>query len=915
MPNLRHLKGVARLFSLAPWFLAAWSAPGAVFLVTNTSDTGAGSLRQAILDANDNPGVDQVSFAIPGTGVRTISPAAPLPPLTEAAVIDGTTQSGYVDRPLIEINGVSAGSNAGLRLLSGGCVVRGLCINRFGADGVRIEGPGTNLIQANFIGTDTTGSLDRGNALEGIFVYTSWGNIIGGTNTADRNVICGNGDAGIYLSSGGGNIVLGNHIGASRVGSVAIRNNNNGIAVYNSKGNSIGGDTEGARNIISGNLGSGVVLYGSQSRENVIQGNYIGVSASGSSALSNSANGITISDAPSNTVGGVTVGAGNLISGNGSAGVFLTGASATRNRLEGNRIGCDADGTAAVGNRLAGITLLGAGTNFLGGIREAGNLISGNKQDGIFCATNTVGNFIQGNWIGLDATGTNALKNALNGITLDGARSNRIGGGEATFANVISGNTMNGVALSNRASGNSIVGNFIGTDSTGLKVVSNQLCGIRLDSAGNYVGSPIPGEGNLISGNGQDGVCIAGTNAYDNVLRNNWIGVSVYGTNALPNSRAGVGISSAPLNVVGGAETNAGNVISANLDAGIWVYGLGADYNRIEGNKLGTDPSGTLALGNRLEGIYVELGRSNSIGGSLPGAGNLVSANRTRGIWLNKTVGNRIQGNWVGVKADGVGNLGNKYHGIECSTNANANVIGSDGYGSNRLAHSETVYCGIRIRYGSVSNSILGNEIFLNGALGIDLGTAGVLANDACDTDGGSEQRQNYPVLSQVIAGSSTVVQGVLRSGAGKTYVLRFYASTAVDPAGYGEGQFYLGKQSVTTDASCTANFTAQLPEGITPGTWIAATATAADGNSSEFSRSVAAATPPSLLSTFNETQQVLTLSWPTNVPSGFILMQTPNLTAPVQWSPVTNQVQTVLGKFVVPLPVGTGSVFYALGL
>lgn len=915
MPNLRRLKGVTCLFSLAPWFLAAWSAPGAVFLVTTTSDTGAGSLRQAILDANDNPGVDQVNFAISGTGVRTISPASPLPPLTEAAVIDGTTQSGYVNRPLIEINGVSAGANAGLRLLSGGCVVRGLCINRFGADGVRIEGPGTNLIQANFIGTDTTGSLDRGNALEGIFVYTSWGNIIGGTNTADRNIICGNGDAGIYLSSGGGNIVLGNHIGASRVGSSAIRNSNNGIAIFNSKGNTIGGAAEGARNVISGNLGSGVFLIGSQSRENVIQGNYIGLNASGSSALSNSADGITISDAPSNTVGGVTVRAGNVISGNGSAGVYLTGASATYNRLENNRIGCDAGGTVAIGNRLAGITLQGAGTNFLGGSREVGNLISGNKQDGIYCATNAVGNFIQGNWIGLDVTGTNALRNAMNGITLNGARSNRIGGAEAAFGNVISGNTMNGVALSNRASGNSIVGNFIGTDPTGLKAVSNRFCGIRLDSASNFVGSPLPGEGNLISGNGQDGVCIAGTNAHDNVLRNNWIGVSAYGTNALPNSRAGVGISSAPLNVIGGPETNAGNVISANLDAGVWVYGLGADYNRLEGNKLGTDPSGTLALGNRLEGIYVALARSNAIGGSLPGAGNLVSANRTRGIWLNKTVGNTVQGNWVGVKADGVGNLGNRYHGIECSTNANANIIGGDGSGSNRLAYSETVYCGIRIRYGSVSNSILGNEILLNGALGIDLGAAGVLANDACDTDGATEQRQNYPVLSQVIAGSSTAVQGVLRSAAGRTYVLRFYASTAADPAGYGEGQFYLGKQSVTTDASCTANFTAQLPVGIPPGTWIAATATAPDGNSSEFSRSVPASAPPRLLCSFDQAQQVLTLSWPTNVPSGFVLKQTPDLTAPIQWSPVTNQVHTVLGMFVAPMPVGTGSVFYALGL
>src|SRR5207249_2305178 len=196
------------------------------------------------------------------------SPAAALPAITDPVVIDGTTQPGHTtNHPLIELNGVSAGgSSVGLRLLAGNSTVRGLAIGRFGAEGIHVETGGSNFIQGNFIGTDVNGLLGRGNA-NGIVVNLSSGNVIGGTNATDRNLISANGDTGVYLLGASSNVIQGNYIGTSAAGSFALGNGNNGIAVYGvsspASGNLIGGATTGARNLLSGNNGSGIYLIGS----------------------------------------------------------------------------------------------------------------------------------------------------------------------------------------------------------------------------------------------------------------------------------------------------------------------------------------------------------------------------------------------------------------------------------------------------------------------------------------------------------------------------------------------------------------------------------------------------------------------------------------------------------------------------
>ena len=186
---------------IAAWLttLAAFRGGAATLVVSNANDSGLGSLRQAILDANATNGLDTITFKISGTGVHTINLLAALPAITDPVVIDGTSQSNYAGSPLIEINGTGAGSSPGLRLLAANSTVKGLALNRFVAQGLLIQGAGSNVVQANFIGTDPSGTIDRGNSLQGIWLNGSSGNQIGGTHATQGNLISGNGDVGLYL--------------------------------------------------------------------------------------------------------------------------------------------------------------------------------------------------------------------------------------------------------------------------------------------------------------------------------------------------------------------------------------------------------------------------------------------------------------------------------------------------------------------------------------------------------------------------------------------------------------------------------------------------------------------------------------------------------------------------------------------
>ncbi len=293
--------------------------------------------------------------------------------------------------------------------------------------------------------------------------------------------------------------------------------------------------------------------------------------------------------------------------------------------------------------------------------------------------------------------------------------------------------------------------------------------------------------------------------------------------------------------------------------------------------------------------------------------GNLISANHTRGIYLTNASWNRIQGNLIGTKIDGVSPLGNTFHNIECEWGASNNTIGGPGAtAGNCIAFAQTVYAGVRIRDGSVNNAILGNAIFGNGALGIDLGAAGVAANDSCDGDTGANQLQNWPVLTQAVSGAQTGIRGTFNSIPNRAYLLQFFASPTCDSAGNGEGQLYLGDATLGLSSACSTSFLVSLPVQVPTGWQITATATDSANNTSEFSNCTTVSAVPTLNYSVTSDRQLL-ISW-SNTASGFVLKQTPSLSPPIIWSDIPVNPGLTNGVWAVKLPVSsTGNSFFML--
>src|SRR5229473_4652050 len=335
---------------------AARFSASVTFTVTNTNDSGPGSLRQAMLGANANSGLDTIAFAI-GSGIQTIAPLSALPTITDPVIIDGTTQPGFSGTPVIELTGINAGTGAtGLYITAGNSTVRGLVINQFDGQGVFIYGGyggGANVIVGNYIGTDVSGKVAKGNGNptaggDGISIDYGSNNVIGGESAASRNLISGNISAGVLVANSFGNHILGNYIGTDVTGTVALGNTIQGILLVNSTNTTIGGTTAGARNIISGNgdgsnagytRAANVDIFGGGN--NTVEGNYIGTSADGTASLGDQSSIGVVASSSGDVIGGSVLGARNVISGNGLAGIM-----SGPNWIAGNYIGPNAAGTA-----------------------------------------------------------------------------------------------------------------------------------------------------------------------------------------------------------------------------------------------------------------------------------------------------------------------------------------------------------------------------------------------------------------------------------------------------------------------------------------------------------------------------------------------------------------------------------------
>ena len=350
--------------------LSLGAAHGATFTVTNTNDSGGGSLRQAILDANTAAGPDTIDFNIPGTGPFQILPLSILPPLAGGTTLDATTQPGYAGTPLIEI---STFSGAGLRMTgTGGNTIRGVCVNDFSA-GIQIESD-DNHVEGCFLGTNVTGTIAVPNGVGIVLTSGVAGNVIGGSAAAARNLISGN-TTGIQSTGGGATTIQGNYIGTSITGNSPIPNAR-GIGLTSTTGFVIGGANPGEGNVISGNTGEGVfVINGSGCK---IQGNRIGTNVAGTEQLSNQW-GVYATVHTGLLIGGdFDAGEGNLISGNQMDGAYISTDGAV---VTGNTIGTDPGATEPLGNGRAGIYLtLESHDALIGGVAEGeANVIAWNQ--------------------------------------------------------------------------------------------------------------------------------------------------------------------------------------------------------------------------------------------------------------------------------------------------------------------------------------------------------------------------------------------------------------------------------------------------------------------------------------------------------------------------------------------------------
>ncbi|MBC8097187.1 MAG: right-handed parallel beta-helix repeat-containing protein [Akkermansiaceae bacterium] len=833
-------------------------------IVTTTADAGPGSLRAAMYYVTDHPG-SVVRFNIPtsdpgySNGVFTIRLTGHLPTLaTDGLAIDGSTQPGFADKPLIVLDASQilpeTFTSDTLLIYSANNAVKNISFQGFNWNGVTLlyADATNNTIAGCWLGLDSTGTNSAPNAGQGILIDAgASGNIIGGTNAQARNVISGNRQYGIWVSgwNSTGNVILGNYIGTDAGGSLAVSNGACGVILTGAtRRNFIGGTNAAARNVISGNTGAGIWIAGTSVASNTIQGNFIGLNASGTAAISNTFAGINLLDgAQHNLV------ANNVISGNFSDGLRLAGAGVMANRVEGNFIGTDALGSIAVPNGFLGVGLYdGAVSNTIGGLAPAArNVISGNGSEGLrIQGVGVAWNWIQGNFIGTDASGNGALPNGWSGLTIfSGATSNTIGGATVAARNIISGNWSYGIAIAD------------------------------------------PGtSGNLVQGN--------------------FIGLATNGSTALPNYSGVLLSSSASSNTLGGTTSAARNVISGNAGSGVEIS-YAAFGNLIQGNFVGPDKTGANASANGGEGIYIHDGAiGNFIGGAAPGAGNVISGNDYRGILATglNTSSNLIQGNLIGLQADGTNALGNNWDGVVFFNGAGSNVIGLalDGSGAgNKIAFNGFVgiYVGSDNGDFSQGNTIRGNSIYSNSYLGINLvgGTEdfnGITANDTADADDGANRLQNYPVITNALGnGSSVLVSGRLDSEAGRAFLIDVYGNTSADSSGYGEGKFYLGTTTATTSGSGTATFSI-TGSGDFSGQYFTATATdQASGDTSEFSLAVLVTNqpaPPVFNLPFSLTATGFIARISLTIGQSYRIQATTNLAGnPAPWMDLTNFVAT----------------------
>jgi len=702
------------------------------FSVTDTSDSGPGSFRQAILDSNASrpaTGTNQIIFAIPAAGVQTIVPASPLPVVTSPVTISADLDP-FSRLPVVQLDGHKAGTfSDGLVIAptAQGSGVGGLSIGQFGWDGLVLQATGALASGCNLFGNGGNGivasasasitqCIIEANALAGIVSTADQVKITASFIGTSPNSLRGNGHEGIIATSS----------------------------------DVIGGPGE-QRNIISDNGYSGILIIGAQGG-GLIENNSIGIDPTGPYTAPNGLNpaapyrdGITVLSP------GVSI-AGNIVAGNKGNGIFIGGQTGLATQITGNVIGSNTVSSQSLGNGANGI-LLAAGNVTVGSNLHSpanlppgsgGNVISKNVGDGILILSSN--NTVQGNYIGQSSMGV-PLGNGANGIEIRGGNKNNVGLGNVICANQNAGISIRTDSSGAGGAGNDIGSNIIGTTSTINQRLGNLGNGVEVFASNNSI------ENNVISGSGASGVFLG--------------------------------------------------------DA----YGVPQSGNKLSNNVIGPplqNPYENFNFGN---GVTIFRSSHNTI------TGDTIEHNRGAGVDV---------------------------------------IAGAPGAAD------------------AVGNQIAPQADYANGGIGIDLGDDGVTPNHPGGAAvGGANNLQNFPVILSVrpVNNNGLVVPFTLDAPPGK-YTIEFYSDSTPDRRGYGQGEKQLvpqtatGVETITIGNTPGAIFTARLLGPLPAGSVVTATATSAGGDTSEFSQDVAVSAPPPQVISYsgpNRQAQSITVSYTFN--------------------------------------------------
>ena len=625
------------------------AGPTAFYAVTNTNDSGAGSLREAITSVNASSSTQYSGIYFSVAGVITL--ASDLPAITKKVLIDGGTAPGYVagnttTAPLVAVNFNNVASGFNFNSGSDGSAIYALSIYGSNSNGITLNASNITLLR-NYIGLNLSGAAG-GNRQNGIYIAAASINNVIGSNPKSisglySNVISGNTLNGIQIYGSAGNQIQANAIGTNPAGTSAIGNGNNGILVtYYATENTIGGtayydsatgqtnDPTGNKgtvpivyiapplgNLISGNTQNGVHID-QYSELTALSGNFIGTNNAGTAAIGNGGNGVSITNSNNNQLIGCTFEDNpfiyyNVLSGNGENGLYIYNSNAIL--VQANFFGAGANNATIVANRLNGILVAGTSAGVqVGGVIPLGNVSAGNgvigspiKGDGIRLE-GTVSGFTTFNTFAGIFAFQGAAPNTGNGITVDSNGANNL-----IRTNVASGNFGHGIELTSRATGVTVDPNVVGLDTYGTGTLSNP---------------PVPGYGN-----GGSGIKVSGNN-----------------------------------NIIGGYN---GSVIPQNTFSGNYLYGIeiatGATGNRVFNSVVGlaTNKTTLTGFGNRLGGIYIASGATGNIieaynatpstyTGTLYPA--YISTNTGSGVILETgSNGNTVIGNYFGYATTGTG--------------------------------------------------------------------------------------------------------------------------------------------------------------------------------------------------------------------------------------------------------------------